>query len=70
MKRYAGLRRSGYDELTALGMAFPESSKPKSSGGQKGSSSSQTSNPPSLTPNVKPTNVNRNKYIVRPKTSG
>ena len=57
MRRYAALRRGGVDELTALGMAFPESSKPKDSGGKKGSSSSGTSNPPSLNPQVNPTNV-------------
>ena len=49
MRRYAALRRGGVDELTALGMAFPESSKPKDSGGKKGSLSSGTSNPPPLT---------------------
>ena len=69
MKRYAALRRRGFDELTALGMAFPESSKPKSSGGKKGSSLSQTSNPPSLTPNVKPSNVTGMVGRVTSKTS-
>jgi hypothetical protein len=57
MKRYAAFRRAGDDELTALGMAFPESSKPKDSGGKKGSLSSGTSNPPPLNPQVNPTNV-------------
>lgn len=69
VKKYGALRRAGVDEIRALGEAFPESSKPKSSGGQKSSSSSQNSNPPPLNTNVKPTNVNRNKYILRPKTS-
>tara|TARA_R100000008_G_scaffold9921_2_gene4976 strand:+ start:3721 stop:6045 length:2325 start_codon:yes stop_codon:yes gene_type:complete len=57
MKKYAALRKAGKDELTALGEAFPESSKPKSSGGKKGSLSSGTSNPPPLNPQVNPTNV-------------
>tara|TARA_R100001443_G_scaffold15836_1_gene25599 strand:- start:4098 stop:6389 length:2292 start_codon:yes stop_codon:yes gene_type:complete len=69
MRTYADLLKAGFDEPSALARAFPKSSKPKSSGGQKGSSSSQTSNPPSLTPNVKPTNVTGMIGRVTSKTS-
>ena len=69
IRTYAALLKAGFDEPSALGEAFPESSKPKDSGDKKDSSSSETSNPPPVTPKVKPTNVNRNKYILRPKTS-
>jgi len=69
MRTYAALLKAGFDEPSALGEAFPESSKPKDSGDKKDSSSSGTSNPPPLKPQVNPTNVNRNKYILRSKTS-